>query len=312
MKKESNPQPPNGVTAPPPPPQPPAVQKAALPVGEHGLILQDLGAMLRFATMVVTSRLGPKDLDTPEKVLVAIQMGAEVGLSPMTSVQNTAVVNNRPSLYGEVAWALVLDNPHIVDVREWFTDDDDPAMATAHCQIELDNRKTPAYACFGPKDVALAGIGGGNVHTKYPKDMRMWRARFRVGKSVTPGATRGFRIYEEMMDVKRQQVELDPDDVEVVDVDPIADLKAAVVAKAEAEGYDVDDAFVAGAVAEVEAEIEAAARAAGEAAEAEPPYWPQGEDSQTQPVDPPTTPDGKARRGRKQGKPVATADSLFD
>ena len=34
----------------------------------------------------------PKSIETPEAVFVAMQMGAEIGLSPMASVQNIAVI----------------------------------------------------------------------------------------------------------------------------------------------------------------------------------------------------------------------------
>ena len=44
--------------------------------------------------------------DNPADALVVIQSGHELGLSPMRSLQNMMIVNNRPSIYGDAMLAV--------------------------------------------------------------------------------------------------------------------------------------------------------------------------------------------------------------
>ena len=60
------------------------------------------------STLMAQSELVPKDYrDRPHNVLVAMMMGAEVGLRPMQALQNIAVINGRPSVWGDAALAIV-------------------------------------------------------------------------------------------------------------------------------------------------------------------------------------------------------------
>ena len=81
--------------------------KAQITLNKNGLQLATLDDLWRFSQYVVKSGFAPKGMDKPESVLIAIEMGFEVGLSPMAALQNTAVVNGRPTIYGDAALALV-------------------------------------------------------------------------------------------------------------------------------------------------------------------------------------------------------------
>jgi len=72
-----------------------------------GLQLSSLDDMWRFAGYVITSGLAPKGIDKAEGVVVALQFGFELGLSPMQSIQNIAVINKRPCLWGDAVPGLV-------------------------------------------------------------------------------------------------------------------------------------------------------------------------------------------------------------
>src|ERR1051325_3957629 len=59
------------------------------------------------AQWIAKSDLAPKDFkDKPQNVLIAMQMGLEVGLSPMQAIQNIAGINGRPSVWGDSVLAL--------------------------------------------------------------------------------------------------------------------------------------------------------------------------------------------------------------
>ena len=75
--------------------------------GSRGLCLSTFEDAYRFAKVVCECGLAPKSFDTPEKVLVAIQMGAELGFSPMRALAAISVVNGKPGLMGEGALAKI-------------------------------------------------------------------------------------------------------------------------------------------------------------------------------------------------------------
>ena len=61
-----------------------------------GITPRGIDEAIRLAKIMAASGLMPKSIETPEAVFVAMQMGAEIGLSPMASVQNIAVINGTP------------------------------------------------------------------------------------------------------------------------------------------------------------------------------------------------------------------------
>ncbi|HHH2239778.1 TPA: hypothetical protein ACPZUV_004417, partial [Yersinia enterocolitica] len=63
----------------------------------------------RFAEAIAGSQFAPSNYrGKPNDVLIAMQMGAELGFQPMQSVQGIAVINGRPSVWGDALRALIL------------------------------------------------------------------------------------------------------------------------------------------------------------------------------------------------------------
>jgi hypothetical protein len=73
------------------------VRRAASPVPV--LQLTNFGELVQFSQMAAKSRLVPPEYrGQPESVMLAVQLGSELGLSPMQSIQNIAVIGSgRPS-----------------------------------------------------------------------------------------------------------------------------------------------------------------------------------------------------------------------
>lgn len=62
----------------------------------------------RYAQAVVTARLAPDSYNNdPSKVMVGILAALEAGLPPMYGLRNIAIINNRPTIWGDAARALV-------------------------------------------------------------------------------------------------------------------------------------------------------------------------------------------------------------
>ena len=70
--------------------------------------------------MVSKSGLAPKGISTPEAICVAIQMGLEVGLPPLASLQNIAVINGRPALWGDAVLGVCRATGDVEEFDEWF------------------------------------------------------------------------------------------------------------------------------------------------------------------------------------------------
>jgi hypothetical protein len=81
--------------------------KPLINYGSQGVKLASLEDAFRFANAIVASGFAPRGMEKPEAVLVAIQLGAELGITPMAALQNIAVINGRPAIYGDAALALV-------------------------------------------------------------------------------------------------------------------------------------------------------------------------------------------------------------
>lgn len=91
---------------------------------------------MEFATMMSKSTIIPKEYQgKPSDILIAIQMGAEVGLKPIQSLQNIATINGRPSIWGDAALALVLASPNCEYVEEHY----DEQTMTATCKVKRKN-----------------------------------------------------------------------------------------------------------------------------------------------------------------------------
>lgn len=211
------------MTGPPAAPQPPATASAVTPAapilaplefGKRGMQLSTYDELWRFSNMISRTDFAPKDMRSkPEAIMAAIQLGAELGLGPIQAMQNIAVINGRPSVWGDSMLALCQAFPkfnHEV-FREWYTGtpyDDD---FTAHCQVGRLGVRTPIVASFSVADAKKAGLWGkAGTWTNYPKRMLQMRARSFGLRNGFADVLKGIWTREEMMDVERS-AEMAPD-----------------------------------------------------------------------------------------------------
>ncbi len=95
---------------------------------------QNLTEAMKFAEMLAKSSLVPVNFkNKPGDIIAAIQLGAEVGLQPIQALQNIAVINGRPCLWGDSLLALVQSHPAF----EWIKEEDDGHTAT--CVVKRKN-----------------------------------------------------------------------------------------------------------------------------------------------------------------------------
>lgn len=178
----------------------PKLTEAAAPMAfraEGGLAPSTFEEAWRMAQLFSRSELVPKDyLDKPENCLVAIQMGAELGLKPLQALQGIAVINGRPSVWGDALWALVQSSPVVEDAHEIYEGD------AATCVIKRRDRSKPTVQTFSRADAELAGLWNkaGPWRTN-PRRMLQMRARAFAARDAVPDVLKGLVIAEEAFDL---------------------------------------------------------------------------------------------------------------
>ena len=165
-----------------------------------GLALQTFDDAMRFASLVSKSDFAPKDFKgKPESCLLAIQHGSEVGLSPMQSLQSIAVINGRPTIWGDAALALVQSSQVCEYVREYTEGDGD--TLTAVCEAKRKGYPAPTVSRFSMADAKRAGLAGkSGPWSQYPGRMLALRARGFALRNAFADALRGLITAEEAQD----------------------------------------------------------------------------------------------------------------
>jgi len=159
------------------------------------------GEAERFAKMIADSDFAPKDYKgKPGNVLIAMQMGHELGIKPMQAIQNIAVINGRPSLFGDLALALIIGNPECKGVREWMTGTIKGGDAVCSCEVK--RNKEVITREFSIKQAIQANLMGKvGPWTQYPERMLALRARGFALRDSFPDVLKGVYIEGELVGV---------------------------------------------------------------------------------------------------------------
>lgn len=191
----------------------------ATPNGRSGFSLapQSLDEALRFADILSKSSIVPKDYQgSPGNILVAVQWGAELGLPPLQAMQNIAVINGRPAVWGDAVIALVRASGLLESI------DEDIGESSATCTVK--RRGEPAISrTFTVEDAKRAGLlGKQGPWQQYPKRMLQMRARAWALRDLFADVLRGVHVGEEAQDLPP-----DPPAKHMGPVDEVAKTPAA-------------------------------------------------------------------------------------
>lgn len=151
---------------------------------------------MELAAWIAKSDLAPRDYkDKPQNVLIAMQMGLEVGLSPMQAIQNIAVINGRPSIWGDAMLALVQNH------KDFESIDENQSTAEKGVCIVKRRGMEPQRREFTVDDAKKAGLWGkqGPWQTA-PARMLKLRARAFALRDTFADALRGLQSAEEQRD----------------------------------------------------------------------------------------------------------------
>lgn len=176
-----------------------AVREPATP--SFSMTPRNLDEAMQFAKIMADSDLVPKDFKgKPGNILVAIQKGLEIGLSPMSALESIAVINGRASLWGDGMLALVQAS----SAYEWH----DESQSTPQKGVCIIKRKShPEHRSeFSLEDAKRAGLlGKPGPWTQYTARMLTLRARAFALRDKFADALKGLPMAEEAMDLPARE-----------------------------------------------------------------------------------------------------------
>jgi hypothetical protein len=185
--------------------------KPPLVAGAHvaPIVPRDMDEMFRLARAVCVSGMvpdsyrGKTDEETAAKVCMGIQKGLEVGLPPIAALSGIYIVNNRPSLWGDAALALVQNHQDFAGCVETINGKPETDAHTATCTIKRkvgDDINTTTRT-FSWADAKRAALTNKVPWRQYPQRMLQMRARAWCIRDSFADALSGLGIKEELDDI---------------------------------------------------------------------------------------------------------------
>lgn len=175
---------------------------AAKPIGTGNKIASFVPGTLdeawRLSQIIAASKMAPKSYESdPNRIMVGIMAGLELGLTPFTALQSIAVIGNNPSVWGDGALALVEASGLLEYHHETF--DDRANVAT--CTVKRLGKPSETIRTFSFEDAKKAGLlGKQGPWQGYPKRMCQMRARAFALRDTFADVLKGIGIAEEVRD----------------------------------------------------------------------------------------------------------------
>lgn len=167
-----------------------------------GLVPQTLDDVYRLAQAIAKSGLAPQQMRTPEAITVAILTGLELGLPPMFALNKIAVINGRPTLWGDAIPGILWSRGF--KLREWKDGD------TAHCEVTRPSGDVieRTFSVDNAKAAKLWGKAG--PWTQFPDRMLAVRARSFAARDGAADVLGGLYVAEEIDGGPLQEVGTSP------------------------------------------------------------------------------------------------------
>ncbi len=202
------------------------------------IIPRNLGELAMVAAAIITAGLAPDSYQekagtedqkyekTKARIMVGVMKGAEVGLPPITALSTIAIINGRPTIWGDGAVALIQRSGLVEKIEEFYegagetdsgpikdqqgTEDftpratDFPQTLTAVCRVWRRGQSEPYEGRFSVRDAMRAKLWGSNKHEvwiRYPRRMLKNRARAFALRDGFADCLHGLSIREEIEDL---------------------------------------------------------------------------------------------------------------
>ncbi len=176
----------------------PASQMLVAGGAPQSIVPKTFEDVYRLARVFAATALVPKDYqNSPEACCVAIMAGLDLGLTPMAALQSIAVINGRPSLWGDAMLGVVRASGQLEYIKE------ETEGTVARCTVKRKGDADPVTRTFSDEDARAAGLLDKTGPWKqYRPRMRQMRARSWCLRDVFPDVLRGIASADELQDVQ--------------------------------------------------------------------------------------------------------------
>jgi hypothetical protein len=158
----------------------------------------------RIANHYVKTGMAPRDMKTPERVMIALMAGMEVGLPPIAALNGIAIINNRPRIWGAAVPALAINTGQLVAWDEIIEGEGETMVARCliarRVSADLVIRKETT---FSVADARQAGLWDERAAVD------RWMTNYQTNqkeKKTVPNDSPWYRYRKRMMTMRARQV----------------------------------------------------------------------------------------------------------
>jgi hypothetical protein len=146
----------------------------------------------------------PKRYESVQDMVAAVLVGRELGMQPMTAINELFIVNGSVAMSGKAMLSLVKQRGH--DIRVSIS----PEKATAVAWRRIDGKlvEVGTYE-FTKEDAEAANLWAKDTYQLYPADMLGWKAVARCVRFAFPDVLLGYIPDELMEDAPFEALEAD-------------------------------------------------------------------------------------------------------
>jgi hypothetical protein len=150
---------------------------------------------LAMAGHLAKSGLMPASMKTAEQVFIALQWGAELGLTPMVSVNSVYVINGKPTLSVDVMHAIARKHPEFAG-EAWKSQTSEKSEVVIYRQTKWGKEEFVGY--YDISMAKKAKLIDKDTWVKFPERMLKHRALSYALRDAFPDVLAGVYSVEEM------------------------------------------------------------------------------------------------------------------
>lgn len=156
---------------------------------------------------LLASEVLPPGVNSKEKILAITQYGKELGMDPMTAINNIAVIKGKMVISSSMLGALLKKHGYeYIWSANWLKENPGTKDELIYSEVEIYwvsktlKRELSQKFRVTWQELALAGLTGNPTYEKYPKFMLRARTLSAAVRAIAPEILLGIYTMEEMID----------------------------------------------------------------------------------------------------------------
>jgi hypothetical protein len=171
------------------------VSEEIIPISETGFVYDNYSALELICKKIMDS--GITRLGNTAQIALVIMRGKSLGLDLFDSLENIHIINNKTTLAGDLAMALVEQSGHFVDKQHVYEGSGDNRSCTVTVQRKGREKKVWSFSMAEAKKAGLLEKKSSPWLT-FPDSMLYYRALGFALRREFPDVLRGMHLSEEL------------------------------------------------------------------------------------------------------------------